>query len=263
MLSCTFEQPFPFDGTPSRAKSQDSRVRYWYLWTLHFPSEKIDGTFSCSMFKPSLTPSLLLFPSFLLLPLPSVLSFVIVMARQEIEVQENRKKKRGWRFCQSEVGVRQTCQSHWGRRTQYNHGNVFALCCFRFTQIFTYLQQSFQRKLWLEMQNFCWTKLFWMLFYQELCFELRRWLLVLPGVINHILLERYSRRNWATGYFWNTSRSALLGNFYSLVHFQCWSKERKNNHLKAASYKSHSTIHFCSIFNAALFLTQSLSDFYQ
>ena len=84
-----------------------------------------------------------------------------------------------------------------------------------------------------------------------------------PGVINHILLERYSQRNWATGYFWNTSRSALLGNFYSLVHFQCWSKERKNNHLKAASYKSHSTIHFCSIFNAALFLTQSLSDFYQ
>ena len=119
------------------------------------------------------------FPTFLLLPLPSVLSFVIVMARQEIEVQENRKKKRGWRFCQSEVGVRQTCQSHWGRRTQYNHGNVFALCYFRFTQIFIYLQQSFQRKLWFEVQNFGWIKLFWMLFYQELCFGLRRWLLVL------------------------------------------------------------------------------------
>ena len=178
MLSCTFEQPFPFDGTPLRAKSQDSRVRYLYLWNLHFPSEKFYGTFSCSMFKHSLAPNCY-FPPFLLLLLPSVLSFVIVMARQEIEVQENRKKKRGWRFCQSEVGVRQTCQSHWGRRTQYNHGNVFALCCFRFTPIFIYLQQSFQRKLWLEMQNFGWTKLFWMVFYQELCFELRRWLLVL------------------------------------------------------------------------------------
>ena len=130
-----FWATLPFDGTPSHAKSQDSRVRYLYLWNLHFRSEKFDGTFSCSMFKPSLAP-ICYFSPFLLLPLPSVLSFVIVMARQEIEVQENRKKKRGWRFCQSEVGVRQTCQSHWGRRTQYNHGNVFALCCFRFTQIF-------------------------------------------------------------------------------------------------------------------------------
>ena len=135
MLSCTFEQPFPFDGTPHvpRVKIQEWDIDISGLYIFHQKKLMAPSVVQCSS---TLWRRFATFPPFLLLPLPSVLSFVIVMARQEIEVQENRKKKRGWRFCQSEVGVRQTCQSHWGRRTQYNHGNVFALCCFGFTLIF-------------------------------------------------------------------------------------------------------------------------------
>ena len=110
------------------------------------------------------------------------------------------------------------------------------------------------------------------------CYIIQYWLHTLPIggmylligpeiLMNYILLE--ISWNWVIGLFWNTSRSALLSNFYSFEHFQYTSNKQKNNYHGNDPHCSPQiplippTIHFDSIFNATPFLTQSPSDFYQ